>query len=66
MMALGFIHIPLLRISSSRLMGLLVALSLSCNSYAEQIEFNTDILDVNDRANIDLAQFSRPGIFNAG
>ncbi|QXX85179.1 outer membrane usher protein (plasmid) [Providencia sp. R33] len=66
MMALGYIHMPLLRISRPRLTAMLVAVSLSCNSYAEQIEFNTDILDVNDRANIDLAQFSRPGFLMPG
>lgn len=35
-------------------------------SYAEEIEFNTDILDVNDKKNIDLSQFSRGGFILPG
>jgi outer membrane usher protein FimD/PapC len=50
-----------LRTTRLSLLGLLVALALGARVNAAEIEFNTDILDVNDRANIDLSQFSRPG-----
>ena len=33
---------------------------------AEDIQFNTDILDLNDRTNIDLSQFSRSGFILPG
>ncbi|EMH4079066.1 outer membrane usher protein [Serratia ureilytica] len=33
---------------------------------AEDIQFNTDVLDVNDRKNIDLSQFSRSGYIMPG
>ncbi|PNU35502.1 outer membrane usher protein [Serratia marcescens] len=33
---------------------------------AEEIQFNTDVLDVNDRKNIDLSQFSRGGFIMPG
>lgn len=33
---------------------------------AKEIEFNTDVLDVNDRKNIDLSQFSRGGYIMPG
>jgi outer membrane usher protein FimD/PapC len=33
---------------------------------AEDIQFNTDVLDVNDRQNIDLSQFSRGGYIMPG
>lgn len=66
MMTLGSIHMPLLRARQSRWVGLFIALALNFYSYAEAIEFNTDILDVNDRANIDLSQFSRPGYLMPG
>lgn len=32
----------------------------------EDIQFNTDVLDVNDRKNIDLSQFSRGGYIMPG
>ncbi len=35
-------------------------------SYAADIEFNSDVLDVGDRANIDLGQFSRAGYIMPG
>lgn len=45
-----------------------LALHVSCSlcglafsSYASDVQFNTDVLDVKDRANIDLGQFSRGG-----
>lgn len=46
--------------------GFWVALVISTQSYAQEIHFNTDILDVNDKANIDLSQFSRPGYLMPG
>ncbi|MEQ5149866.1 outer membrane usher protein [Providencia stuartii] len=66
MMTLNCISAPLLGISRSRWLGLFVAIALCSQSYAADIEFNTDILDVNDRANIDLSQFSRPGYLMPG
>ncbi|MGP2836364.1 outer membrane usher protein, partial [Serratia nevei] len=33
---------------------------------AEEIQFNTDVLDVNDRKNIDLSQFARGGFIMPG
>ncbi|EJD6584524.1 outer membrane usher protein [Providencia rettgeri] len=60
-MTLTFIHNSLLRITRPCCIGILVALALSNHGYGADIEFNTDILDVNDRANIDLTQFSKPG-----
>ena len=33
---------------------------------ATEIQFNTDILDLNDRTNIDLSQFSRSGFILPG
>lgn len=35
-------------------------------SAVEEIQFNTDVLDVNDRKNIDLSQFSRGGYIMPG
>ncbi|PIJ45141.1 outer membrane usher protein [Serratia sp. OPWLW2] len=45
----------------------LVLGSLASNADAvEEIQFNTDVLDVNDRKNIDLSQFSRGGYIMPG
>ncbi|MEY1388275.1 outer membrane usher protein [Providencia stuartii] len=66
MMTLNCISAPLLGISRPRWLGLFVSIALCSQSYAADIEFNTDILDVNDRANIDLSQFSRPGYLMPG
>ncbi|MGP2705285.1 fimbria/pilus outer membrane usher protein, partial [Serratia marcescens] len=45
----------------------LVLGSLTSNAGAvEDIQFNTDVLDVNDRKNIDLSQFSRGGYIMPG
>ena len=42
-------------------------MSIACEvSAAEDIQFNTDILDLNDRTNIDLSQFSRSGFILPG
>ncbi|RTG20893.1 hypothetical protein D9B68_13440, partial [Serratia marcescens] len=48
--------------------GIFLALAhLTPKAEAEDgIQFNTDILDVNDRKNIDLSQFSRSGYIMPG
>lgn len=47
------------------LLRILIAVALSGNAYGAQtsddIQFNTDVLDTKDRANIDLSQFSQRG-----
>ncbi|CAI1945219.1 MULTISPECIES: outer membrane usher protein [Serratia] len=49
-------------------LGLSVSLAVgsSCLYAAEEIQFNMDILDLNDRKNIDLSQFSRSGYIMPG
>ncbi|HHR6038865.1 TPA: outer membrane usher protein [Providencia alcalifaciens] len=51
-------------------MGLCVSLALSTQITvvyaADDIQFNTDVLDVNDRKNIDLSHFSRGGYIMPG
>lgn len=52
-----------------RILGLLILIVLSGNAtygVAADIEFNTDVLDVTDRANIDLQQFSRGNFIMPG
>ncbi|WP_037410049.1 fimbria/pilus outer membrane usher protein, partial [Serratia sp. S4] len=52
-----------------RILGLLIAFILAGNAacaVAADIEFNTDVLDVTDRANIDLEQFSRGNFIMPG
>lgn len=53
-----------------QVLGLCITLALGSSStwvYAEGgIQFNADILDVNDRKNIDLSQFSRSGYIMPG
>ncbi|EPC5391922.1 TPA: outer membrane usher protein [Serratia odorifera] len=52
-----------------RILGLLIAFILAGNAAcaaAADIEFNTDVLDVTDRANIDLEQFSRGNFIMPG
>ncbi|WP_447889706.1 outer membrane usher protein [Serratia fonticola] len=50
--------------------GVCVSLALGSSmplvSAADDIQFNTDVLDVNDRKNIDLSQFSRGGYIMPG
>ncbi|WP_343553900.1 outer membrane usher protein [Pantoea sp.] len=41
-------------------------LGFSYQGVAEEIEFNTDILDINDRKNIDLSRFSKSGFILPG
>jgi len=60
------IHIRLpdnIRVS---LLTLLIGFSFISNIQAEDIEFNTDMFDVNDKTKIDLSQFSRPGYLMPG
>lgn len=51
-------------------LGLCVALSLgnpiALVYAADVIQFNTDVLDINDRKNIDLSQFTRSGYIMPG
>lgn len=49
-------------------LGLSISLAIGSSSIwaAETIEFNIDVLDVNDRSNIDLSQFSRGGYIMPG
>ncbi len=52
-----------------QILGLLIAFILAGNAVcavAADIEFNTDVLDVTDRANIDLEQFSRGNFIMPG
>ncbi|WP_232095980.1 outer membrane usher protein [Serratia rubidaea] len=54
-----------------RLLGVCVAFALGIPvvtawAAADDIQFNTDVLDVNDRKNIDLSQFSRGGYIMPG
>ncbi|MFA1239874.1 outer membrane usher protein [Serratia odorifera] len=53
-----------------QVLGLCIALSLShpiMRAYAaDEIQFNTDVLDINDRKNIDLSQFTRSGYIMPG
>lgn len=52
-----------------RLLGLMISFIISGAAFSEQIQdinFNTDILDLNDRKNIDLGQFSRAGYIMPG
>ncbi|HEJ0329743.1 outer membrane usher protein [Serratia marcescens] len=50
-------------------LGICISLALGPSSMAyatDEIQFNTDVLDVNDRKNIDLSQFSRGGYIMPG
>lgn len=52
-----------------RVMGVYIACALGFLGYyasAEEVQFNTDVLDVKDRENIDLGQFSRGGYIMPG
>ncbi|HHP7834418.1 outer membrane usher protein [Serratia marcescens] len=52
-----------------RVMGVYIACALGFFGYyasAEEVQFNTDVLDVKDRENIDLGQFSRGGYIMPG
>lgn len=52
-----------------RTLGVYIACALGFVGYyasAEEVQFNTDVLDVKDRQNIDLGQFSRGGYIMPG
>ncbi|MNG64536.1 Outer membrane usher protein PapC precursor [compost metagenome] len=53
-----------------KIVGVFVAIAISGFPYyiaaSENVEFNTDVLDLNDRENIDLSQFSRRGYIMPG
>lgn len=52
-----------------RLLGICLACALGgtvCYAGAEDVQFNIDVLDVNDRENIDLGQFARGGYIMPG
>ncbi|MGG4608425.1 outer membrane usher protein [Providencia sp. Me31A] len=49
-----------------KLIFLLVGISISLNAFSDEIEFNSDMLDVSDRANINLKQFAKPGYLMPG
>ena len=52
-----------------KLLSMLIAsifVSFSGYTLSDGIEFNTDILDINDRENIDLSRFSQQGFILAG
>ncbi|CAI2025795.1 outer membrane usher protein [Serratia fonticola] len=61
---------PAGKLARLQLLGLCISLALGTPSMvvfaAEEIQFNTDVLDVNDRQNIDLSQFSRGGYIMPG
>lgn len=62
--------LPTWKLARHQMLGLYISLALGIPSavvYASDvIEFNTNILDVNDRKNIDLSQFSRSGYIMPG
>lgn len=62
--------LPTWKLARHQILGLYISLALGISSavvYASDvIEFNTNILDVNDRKNIDLSQFSRSGYIMPG
>ena len=61
---------PARKLFNLKKLGCLIALALggmtSWGYAAQEIQFNTDVLDVNDRKNIDLSQFSRGGYIMPG
>ncbi len=61
---------PLGKIAPLHSLGLFISLTLGSSVIsahaADDIQFNTDVLDVNDRKNIDLSQFSRSGYIMPG
>ncbi len=61
---------PLGKFAPLHSLGLFISLALGSSVIsthaADDIQFNTDVLDVNDRKNIDLSQFSRSGYIMPG
>lgn len=58
-----------LRTFQPRLLSGLIILALwggSCWGNAEEVQFNTDVMDLKDSSNIDLGQFSRSGYIMPG
>ncbi len=64
----GYLLVNLRPIQPIKRVALITALLMvfSYRVSAEDIEFNTDILDVHDKANIDLSHFSRAGYIMPG
>lgn len=57
------------RPSRPHVLGMVISYVLCCtmvSGHAAEFNFNTDVLDVNDRSNIDLDQFSRSGYIMPG
>ncbi|MEL5591925.1 outer membrane usher protein [Serratia ureilytica] len=61
---------PAGKLARLQVLGLCIALALGSPATlvyaADDIQFNTDVLDVHDRKNIDLSQFSRGGYIMPG
>ncbi|HCR1077292.1 TPA: outer membrane usher protein [Enterobacter cloacae] len=61
---------PAGRLVCLQVLGISISLALGAPSTlvyaADEIQFNTDVLDVHDRANIDLSQFARSGYIMPG
>ena len=64
------VFIPARKLFRIQLLRICICLAISTavpQGYADDgIQFNTDVLDVNDRKNIDLSQFSRSGYMMPG
>lgn len=61
-----FLHVSVQPSPVKMLAVLLPLFLITGSSYAEDIQFNTDVLDIKDRANIDLSEFSRAGYIMPG
>ncbi|WP_324833368.1 FimD/PapC N-terminal domain-containing protein [Pseudomonas saxonica] len=62
----SLINVPILKVVlAPGMLGSLMSFSVEAFVGGE-VQFNTDILDVNDRTNIDLSQFSRSGFILPG
>lgn len=65
---MGCLHVECLEshtYTSSGLLGGLITLAGTATG-AGEIEFNTDVLDLTDRTNIDLSRFARSGFILPG
>jgi outer membrane usher protein FimD/PapC len=59
--------LPCFRLSRAKAYSALLCAFVSGNSgAAEEIQFNTDVLDIKERQNVDLSQFSRAGYIPPG
>lgn len=63
---LGNVRLPFQYNVISKLIYLGVIFSYSNIAFADDIQFNTDVLDVKDRANIDLSHFTHVGYIMPG